>query len=116
MASTITLYASGTQTCTVGTEHFLSSPNASGFYQLAVDLVNAAALDLFELRTYAIILTAGTVRVEEFVQYLDAQATDDLIKRSIPIPNDLTDTNSVRFSIKQVAGTGRNVPYKVLQW
>jgi len=109
-------YASGTQTATVTTEHFLSSPNAVGTYVLLVDTVNMATGDVLELRVYKMTITSGTARVVYFTAYYGAQPTDDLIKISIPIGNELTDTNAIRFSLKQTFGTGRNYPWSVLQY
>lgn len=110
------LYASGTQSATVTTEHFLSSPNAVGTYVLEVDTVNMVAGDVLELRVYKMVLTGGTQRVAFYMRYEGAQPTDDLIKISTPIGNDLTDANAVRFSLKQTYGTSRNFPWAVLQW
>lgn len=112
----VTAHASGTQTAVIGTEHFLSSPNLAGTFTLHVDTVNLAAGDLLELRVYQIVLTGGTARVAYFAAFADAQATDDLIKISVPISNELTDTNSLRFSLKQTSGTGRNFDWKVLRY
>lgn len=113
---TPTLYASGTQTATVTTEHFLSSPNVAGVFSFHVDTVNMAAGDVLELRVYQMVLTAGTQRVMILARYADAQPTDDLIKVYSAIGNDLTDANALRFSLKQTFGTGRNYPWKVLQY
>jgi hypothetical protein len=112
----VTAQASGTQTATVGTEHFLTSPNVVGTFTFHVDTINMAAGDIIELRVYQMVLTGGTQRVAYFTTYSDAQLADDLIKISVPISNELTDTNSLRFSLKQTAGTGRAFPWKVLKY
>lgn len=112
----VTAYASGTQSATVTTEHFLSSPNVAGTYTLHVDTVNMVAGDVLELRIYQMVLTGGTQRVAYYARYDGAQPTDDLIKISVPISNELTDTNSLRFSLKQTYGTSRNFPWKVLTY
>lgn len=112
----VTAYASGTQTAVINTEHFLASPNAAGVYTLHVDTVDMASGDTLELRVYQKVLTAGTSRVAYMQTYYGVQATDDLIKISVPIANELTDTNALRFSLKQTAGTGRNFPWKVLTY
>lgn len=113
---TVSAYATGTQTATVGTEHFLTSPNVAGTFTLHVDTVNLAAGDVLELRVYQMVLTGGTQRVAYLARYADAQPTDDLIKISVPISNELTDTNSLRFSLTQTKGTGRAFPWKVLKY
>ncbi len=112
----VTAYASGTQTATVATEHFLSSPNVAGTFTLHVDTVNMVAGDTLELRVYQMVLTSGTQRVAYFARYDGAQPADDLIKISVPISNELTDTNALRFSLKQTFGTSRNFPWKVLKY
>lgn len=112
----VTAYASGTQSATVTTEHFLSSPNVAGTFTLHVDTVNMVAGDVLELRIYQMVLTGGTQRVAYYARYDGAQPTDDLIKISVPISNELTDTNSLRFSLKQTYGTSRNFPWKVLTY
>lgn len=112
----VSAYASGTQSATVTTEHFLSSPNVAGTFTLHVDTVNMVAGDVLELRVYQMILTGGTQRVAYYARFDGAQPTDDLIKISVPISNELTDTNSLRFSLKQTNGTSRNFPWKVLKY
>jgi hypothetical protein len=113
---TVSAYASGTQSATVTTEHFLSSPNVAGVFTLHVDLVNMAAGDYVELRVYQMILTGGTQRVAYMEPFQGVQPADNLIAISVPIGNELTDTNSLRFSLKQTQGTSRNFPWKVLKY
>jgi len=112
----VTAYASGTQSASVSTEHFLSSPNVAATYQFVVDTVNMAAGDTVELRVYSMVLTGGTQRVLYYAMYTDAQPTDDLIKVSVPFSTELTDTNATRVSLKQTTGTGRSFPWKVLKF
>jgi hypothetical protein len=111
-----TLYASGTQVATSGSEHFLSSPNAAGVFTFHVDLVNMQAGDYTELRVYQIVLTSGSTRVAYLETFQGAQSSDAMIAISVPIGNDLTDTNSLRFSLKQTLGTGRSYPWKILSY
>ena len=59
----VSAYASGTQSATVTTEHFLTSPNVAGHYTLHVDTVNMVAGDTLEIRVYQMVLTGGTARV-----------------------------------------------------
>lgn len=112
---TIASFANGTQSATVTTEHFLTSPNEAGIYTFHVDLVNMVAGDAVELRIYQMVLTAGTQRVAYLEAFQGAQPTDALIAISVPISNELTDTNALRFSLKQTLGTSRNFPWKVLK-
>ena len=111
----VTLFGSGTQTCSVGTEHFVSSPNAAGTYVFVIDSNPFASGDVFELRASMPVLTGGTVRVAYYVRYEGAQATDDKIKISVPVATDLSESNAIRFSIKQTEGSSRDIIWKVMQ-
>lgn len=112
----VTAHASGTQTATVTTEHFLTSPNVAGTFTLHVDTSNMVAGDRLEVRIYQMVLTGGTQRVAYFDAWDGAQPADDLIKISVPISNELTDTNALRFSLTQALGTSRNFAWKVLKY
>jgi hypothetical protein len=112
----VTAFATGTLASNVGSEDFLSSPNVAATYTLHVDTVNMVDGDVIELRVYQMVLTGGTQRVAYYARYDGAQPTDDLIKISVPISNELTDANSLRFSLKQTYGTSRSYPYKVLKY
>lgn len=108
--------SSGTQTAVLNTEHTLASINTVGSFELLVDLVNMAAGDLLELRAKKIVLTAGTGRVLYEQTFQDAQQ-NEIIVVSEQVGNDLTDTASVAFTLKQTAGaTGRSFPWKVLSY
>lgn len=108
-----TSHAAGSQTCTIGTEHFLTSPDTAGVYHLELDLANLAAGDYLEARVYKIVVTGGTSRVYLVQAFSGAQIEGDVVVASIPVSNVLTDTNSVRFSIRQTVGTGRVIPWHV---
>lgn len=107
-------YATGTQSTSAGTEHFVSSPNVQGTFAFLVDLNDMVAGDVVELRVYQMVLTGGTQRVAYYTRYEGAQPADDQIKISVPIMNELTDTNALRFSIKQTFGTA-SIPWKVVK-
>lgn len=114
----ITTYASGTLSTTGGgTEDFLSSPNVQGTFALQLDLNDMAAGDVIEVRAYKMVLTGGTQRVVAFTAYYGAQEAHKLIVIPFdPIFNSLTDSNAVRFSIKQTFGTaGISLPWTVLK-
>jgi hypothetical protein len=110
-----TVYASGTQTATVGTEHFVSSPNVAGVFVFTVELTAMLAGDILELRAYKMTVTGGSSDVYAFAQIAGARPTDDQVWTCVPLSNALTDTNALRFSIKQVGGTSRTFPWEVLR-
>jgi hypothetical protein len=112
----VTLQGSGTQAASLSTEHTLLDVAVAGVFSLHVDTVNMAAIDVLELRIYQIVLTAGTRQVAYLQEFRDAQIADNTIKISVPIGNDLADAGSLRFTLKQTAGTGRSFPWKVLRY
>lgn len=113
----VTAQGSGTKTVSsVGTAETLLDVAVAGTFTLHVDTVNMAAGDMLELRIYQIVLTGGTRRVAYYAAWTDAQAADDLIKISVPISNELTDSGSLRFEINQKLGTARAFPWKVLKY
>jgi hypothetical protein len=113
----VTAQGSGTKTvATPGTPETLLDVAVAGTFTLHVDTVNMAAGDMLELRIYQIVLTGGTRRVAYYATWSDAQVADDLIKISVPISNELTDSGSLRFEINQKLGTARAFPWKVLKY
>jgi hypothetical protein len=107
-------FAVDTQTAVISTEHFLADVNEAGVYTLHVDMSNMAAGDVVELRIYQMVLTGGTPREQSCSRFYGAQ-TREPIKKSIPISNELTDSQALRFSLTQTFGTGRDFPWKVLK-
>ena len=112
----VTAAGSGTQTAVINTEHTLLSVNAAGVYTLHVDKNAMASGDVLELRIYRIVLTGGTARVVKVYEFSGAQLADDMQFDSRPFGNELTDTDSLKFTLKQTFGTGRNFPWKVLKY
>jgi hypothetical protein len=123
----VTAYASGTLTAVVGTETTFgnggspyltgtSDVASTGTFTLHVDLNPMAVGDVVEIRIYQIVLTGGTRRVAYFAQFTGAPASDNMIQISVPISNELTDTASLRFTLKQTVGTARSFPWKVLSY
>lgn len=111
----ITEQSTGTQTAVIGTEHTLVDIAVAGAFQLYVDFNAHAAGDRTELRVYKIVITGGTRRVIYFDAFDGAINADVLIKASLIVSNAITDAGSVRFTLKQTAGTGRAFPWSVLK-
>jgi hypothetical protein len=112
----VTAHASGTQTTTVTTEHSLSTVTVTGSFQLYVDLAAMQDGDVVELRIKQKVLTGGTQRGGLAVGYYGAQPTDDLVKISVPVSNEISDAGSIEFTLLQTFGTSRNFPWKVLKY
>jgi hypothetical protein len=110
----VTAFATGTQTAVVGTEHFVSSPNAAGVYVFQVSKRNMQAGDAVEVRIYAKLLSADTEEEVYFGRADGAIIAGDSWIIGGPIPTELAVSSAVRCSIKQTAGSARNFPWKVL--
>lgn len=101
--------ASGTLNATVGTEHTVwEDTAANGTYQWAVNLSNLAAGEIVELRVYRRILGTDTAPTLYLVQSYSGPVADPVVV-STPV---LT-TKHIRFTLKQVNGTGRSYPWVV---
>jgi hypothetical protein len=113
---TISAFASGTQTAILSTEHFLANVNVEGKFTGIVDVSNLADGDILELRAYQMVLTGGTPRVVDYLVLYGAQPTEQqIIEWGKELKNELTDAQSLRYSLKQTAGVGRSFPWKVVR-
>lgn len=110
----VTSFSTSSAALVIGTETFIDV-NQAGTYVFEVDLNLMAAADIVVLRAYIMNNTAGTARIAYEMRYYDAQPTNEQISVSPPVSNELTDAQSLRFSITQSAGTGRAIPRKVLK-
>lgn len=109
----VTVAGSGSQVCTVTTEHTLITVTAEGVYVLYVDLTAAVAGDVFELRAKKSVLTSGTVVTHLYAMFSGVQPTEDKLKQSIPAVHDGVATSSLVWTIKQTFGTSRTIPWSL---
>jgi hypothetical protein len=114
-ATVVTAYATGSQLTIIGTEHFLANVLEAGKFRLSVDLNPMAAGDVVELRIYQMVLTGGTARVIGPFTYYGVQLADSKIAETPDVWNELTDAQSLRFSLKQTFGAVRTFNWKVLK-
>jgi len=113
----ISLAASGTKTATVGaTPDLLSNIAVAGTYTLHVDTNAMAAGDVLFISIKAMVLTGGTARYVYDARYDGVQPAKDLIKISVPVSTDLTDSTALVFELNQSAGTQRAFPWKILKY
>ena len=104
---------SGSQTCTISTEHTVTTTvTAAGTYLFKVDLNACVNGDIFEIRTKIKARAADTQRNADYFTVANAQ-TDFMVYHSLPIA--LAVNENLDCSIKQTAGTGRAVPWNLLQ-
>lgn len=112
----IEAFSSGTQAAVISTEHFLANVNVEGKFTGILDVSAMADGDILELRAYQVPLTAGTPRVVDIIYLYGAQPTDQLILEwGVDLKNELTDAQSLRYSLKQTHGVGRSYPWKVIR-
>lgn len=106
-----TLLSSGTQACTISSEHTLnngSSITTAGYYQLDLDLNALANGDSLIVRIKYRVLSGGTTRLYREATYSHVQG--EKIVSSLPI----LCMYELIFTITQTAGTGRSIPWRVL--
>jgi len=107
----ITSNSSGSQTCTISTEHTLATITSAGVYVLKLDLnalVDGATPDELEVRVYSKSRSADTERLEFINTYRGSQGQP--IVTTLPCVTDC----DCKFTIKQTQGTGRAVPWNAL--
>lgn len=99
----------GTQTATISTEHTLGAAvTTAGTYLLAIDTTNMVAGDELELRVKNKVLTGGTEILQIIGQFANAQV--EPYKITVPI----VVLYSCSFTLKQVAGVGRNYDWNIV--
>jgi hypothetical protein len=104
-----TLDSSGTQTATIGTEHSLATSTSNATFVYEVDLSALAAGEVVELRVKGTTLTGGTAG-----QMWKGTYTALLVnvrEASPPVASDI----SINVTLKQISGTGRSFPWKLLR-
>jgi hypothetical protein len=111
----VSLWQSDTTTPTVGVENVLATGDLPDEYVFEIDTINMAAGDVLEVRVYEKILAGGTARVIYFTRYAGVQPTDDQIKVSPRVRNDLNEIGATKFTITQTHGTARAYAWKLLK-
>jgi hypothetical protein len=106
----VSVNTSGSQTCTISTEHTLATITAAGVYHLALDLdalVGGTTPDLLIVRAYGKARTSDTERLMERWEFIGDQGP--VLWRSNPEVS----PHSLRYTIQQTQGTGRAIPWAV---
>lgn len=104
---------SGSQTCTISTEHTLATITDAGIYQLHLDLANLAdgtTPDILTVKVYTKSRSGDTERLSESWEFIGAQGKAGW--RSNP---EMTTAPHVKYTITQSQGTGRAIPWSVNQ-
>jgi hypothetical protein len=98
----------------IGTPSVLAAPNVAGRFECHIDTNNITTNDVLEWRVFNIPATGGTSRVYDYGSIQGVQPADKKIYVIGPIGNAITDTNALQFVLTQTFGTGRVVPFTVL--
>jgi hypothetical protein len=69
--------------------------------------------DYLELRVYKTVIASGTASVMTMDSYQGAQPADETVKYTIETKNSLSESQSLRFSLKQTLGTARQYAWSV---
>lgn len=100
---------SGTQSCTVTTEHTLDTETTAGTYLAEFNLTNAVNGDAFRIRVYNKVLTGDTAEVIFDCMYANDQGANCIITTPPWVS-----MFSTSISITQTTGTSRNVPWSLI--
>lgn len=102
--------SSGNQTSVIGTEQTLTTDTTNATYYFETDITNMVNGDVLELRIYVATLAAGTLRLAWKTTYGPVPPIGDIA----PSPSQPSD-QSIRATLKQVAGSPRVFPWKLLR-
>lgn len=106
---TLASVADGSQTAVISTEHTLVNANTDGHtYVGSVDIANLVAGDVLELYAKTKVRSVSSEAIAYSASYAHAQILPNVYTPPIPAPHSFT------LTLKQVAGTGRAFPWKVL--
>lgn len=106
----VTEHASGTQACTVTTEHTLTAApeTTAGAYQIFMDFNPAVLLDIFEIRIKEKVLSGGTERVFWFDTLAQLQGEEKIWVSPVFMV-----LHGWDVSLKQTTGTSRSIPWSI---
>jgi hypothetical protein len=99
--------ATGTQTAVITTEHTLDTETNAETYMLAVDLSEMVSGDVVEIRAKIKVLSGSVERLYAMTTIAGVQVAPAWI--SLPVPS----AHSVKFTLTQTAGTGRDYDWAV---
>lgn len=102
-----TVVTSGTQTATPATEHTLHTTVTAGVYLLVVDATNLSGTETVELRAYVKVVSGGTYKQAHVFTMYAGDASPAAVSLPFVSPVD------IKFTLKQVGGTGRAFDWAV---
>lgn len=104
---------SGTQACTISTEHTLATVTTSGNYCIRCNFANAvdgSTPDRFVVRAYTKCLSGSTEQLEQEQVFEGAQSLKNWVSDPLPSPH------SVKYTLTQTSGAaGRSVEWSIMR-
>jgi len=110
---TVAEQVSGSQTCTLATEHTLAETGGANnlpvgkTYVLALDVANIVASEILDIKIYTKTRTGDTARLMYAATIYGVQGEPNI--QTVPIPT----AWYTKFTITQNQGTGRAIPWAV---
>jgi len=110
-----TVVDSDTQTCTVTTEHTLldDTSNEGEVLDAYLDLSEAVAGDVFEIRLYAKLLSGGDLARVYYARYVGVQDDEANFRSPIIYVPAMTECEEWKLTLEQAEGTSRDVDWTV---
>jgi hypothetical protein len=97
----------GTLSATVGTESTLASPTTNGVYVLLCDLVNLAIGEIVECRLYDKVDGTNYAQIAKAAFQGGLTIGTGILAFPFPV------TTQAKFTLKQLNGTGRSIPWSL---
>lgn len=107
-----TSVGSGSQSCTISTEHTLDTETTAGTFQLYLDFANAVKGDVFVVRHKLKVLSGSTAA--EIAGYT-IDVANDLEASTVVACPPVASLYSLAVTIQQTAGTGRTIDWNLVQ-
>lgn len=99
----------GSQTCTIDTEHTLATITTAGNFLLTLDCDALALGDTLWVRTKLKVRSTGTTRTLYQTALSNVQATP------VAVTPPIASLNEIVFTIEQTDGTGRTIPWEIIE-
>jgi hypothetical protein len=106
----VSVKTSGSQVCTVPTEHVLATVTDAGVYQLVLDLSTAAdgtTPDIFQIKTY------GKARSGDTERLMEVWETIGSLAKALFRTNPEVSPHHYKVTINQLQGTSRTIPWAI---
>ena len=106
----VSVKTSGSQACTVPTEHTLATVTDAGVYQLALDLATATdgtTPDIFQVKIYGKARSSDSERLMEVWEFIGS------LGKPLWRSNPECSPHYYKATINQLQGTSRTIPWAI---